>query len=143
MPDWSDGEGGGAIHDELAQILGTGANPGDVLFFGCVGNTARRHWRGSFQADRDGFHQWTTGQKDNGLQPWGSEQVSIELYCQPGATYELLVQDKGSGRRVGQATSRYEGGRSTAAARFHPEAGHAYAVRLRLVQGQGGSFHLV
>src|SRR5687767_8707604 len=49
MPNWSDGEGGGAVHQELASILGTGRHQGDVLFFGCVGNTAQRHWHGTYK----------------------------------------------------------------------------------------------
>src|SRR5262249_52960400 len=34
VPNWSDGEGGGAVHEELARILGNGDKRGDMLFFG-------------------------------------------------------------------------------------------------------------
>src|SRR5436309_3852961 len=33
MPSWSDGEGGGPVHEALARTLGSGAGAGDVLFF--------------------------------------------------------------------------------------------------------------
>src|SRR5207248_3780044 len=31
MPSWSDGEGGGTVHAELARLLGSGADPTGVL----------------------------------------------------------------------------------------------------------------
>src|SRR5262249_23234634 len=33
MPNYSDGEGGGRVHESLARILGRGTEPGDVLLF--------------------------------------------------------------------------------------------------------------
>lgn len=143
MPDWSDGEGGGAVHEELARILGTGKEEGDLLFFGCVGNTARRHWRGMFQPDSDGFHQWSQGQEENLLTPWGDEQVAVELYCRPGTTYEVSVHDEADGALIVRSSSACEGDRCTAAARFQPESGHRYVVRVRATQGKPGQFHLV
>src|SRR6266852_2495112 len=70
MPSWSDGEGGGEFHQKLRRILlGSAqldlsfsprsvkrartdepAGSGQTLFFACAGNTALRHWTGSFQA---------------------------------------------------------------------------------------------
>ena len=142
MPNWSDGEGGGAIHEELTRILGTGKNQGDMVFFGCVGNTARRHWHGSFQPDANGFQQWSNGQRDNELKPWGSGQVSVELYCRPGAKYELFIHDHTTGTEAAHTMSSYAGGICSSAARFDPQANHAYTVRLRLAEGKGGPFHL-
>ena len=46
MPAWSDGEGGGAVHRELAEIFGNGQKPADLLGFACAGNLAPRHWGG-------------------------------------------------------------------------------------------------
>jgi Subtilase family len=143
MPDWSDGEGGGAVHGELAKILGAGDNQNDVLFFGCVGNTAQRHWRGLFESDGEGFHQWTRGHIDNLLSPWGDDRVSVELYCRPGTTYELVVQDSLCDGEVARSTTDCQGERCTAAARFVPEPGHNYRARVRLARGEPGPFHLV
>ena len=55
-PAWSDGEGGGAVHAELAKLLGSGRQPRDALAFACAGNLAQRHWSGSFQNDGSGRH---------------------------------------------------------------------------------------
>jgi subtilisin family serine protease len=144
MPNWSDGEGGGAIHEGLASILGDGKNTGDILFFGCAGNTAQRHWSGAFRADADGFHQWTPGQRDDALTPWGAEDVSIELYCRPGTTYEVSVRDRSaSGAVVVRSQSFCADDHCAAAARFHPESGRDYVVRVRALQGKSGQFHLV
>lgn len=143
MPNWSDGDGGGAIHEELSRLLGTGKNQGDLLFFACIGNTARRHWRGLFQPDADGFHQWSQGQKDNALTPWGTERVSVELYCRPGATFEVLVQDGQTGAEVARSVSICQGDRCSAAARFQPQFGQSYSVRVRVTAGNPGQFHVV
>ncbi len=144
MPNWSDGEGGGAIHDKLAAILGDGKKPGDLLFFGCAGNTARRHWSGIFDPDADGYHQWAPGRRDDTLTPWGTEDVSIELYCRPGTTYEVSVLDRSAGNSiVVRSQSFCSDDHCAAAARFHPQPGHDYAVRVRAVQGKPGQFHLV
>ena len=149
MPNWSDGEGGGEVHQELARILGTGRQEGDVLFFGCVGNTAQRHWHGTYRPDRDGLHQWSIGEVDNVLSPWGNERVTVELYCRKGtATYELLIHDVQSGAEVARATSVCHGERCTATAGIEPQAGHDYAVRVRATTdgatgGDPESFHVV
>src|SRR5262249_37402466 len=91
----------------------------------------------------DGCHEWKSGQKDNGLRPWGKEQVSVELYWQPGADYDLYVYDAAADKEVGHVvTSHNEGDRSTAVVRFLPEAGHGYRVRGKLVHGPAGPFHL-
>jgi hypothetical protein len=141
MPCWSDGEGGGPIHAALAQVLGTGEQPGDVLCFASAGNTAQRHWCGAFQNSGNGYHQWQRSQTDNELTPWGKDQVSVELCWQSDASYELLVIDRASGTVV--AHGRGSGKHSCAVARFRPRPYHPYAVRVRLVRGAGGPFHLV
>jgi hypothetical protein len=143
MPSWSDGDGGGAVHEELARILGMGRDRGDVLFFACAGNTARRHWYGEFRPGPDGFHEWARGQKDDALAPWGDEAVSVELYCRPGATYELWIVDQTAGVEVTRSTSLCVAERCSTAARFDPKPGHDYRVRVRLVAGTPGRFHLV
>src|SRR5262249_1612196 len=50
MPGWSDGEGGGEVHQALAHILGGGTGRRDVLCFASAGNTAQRTWSGKFLA---------------------------------------------------------------------------------------------
>jgi hypothetical protein len=143
MPSLSDGEGGGAVHRELARLLGPGGNPGDVLCFASAGNTTDRHWGGRFHDGGGGFNEWQPGHKDNGLTPWGKDQVSVELYEQPGTDYELAVYDGTTGTEVGHAaTGHNQGDRNSAVVRFLPQGDHAYRVRVRWVQGQAGVFHV-
>lgn len=143
MPGWSDGEGGGTIHEELARILGTGGDRGDVLFFACAGNIAQRHWSGAFQDDGQRFHQWQSGDTNNLVTPWGTERVTVELYGQPGTDYELSVRNTLTGREVGRALTRTQERRCQGSVRLEPEPGQTYQVRVRLVKGQPGRFHFV
>jgi subtilisin family serine protease len=143
MPNWSDGEGQGEVHQKLAQLLGSGAVPGDMLCFASAGNTTERHWTGAFHDGGDGFHEWKPGQKDNRVSPWGKERCSVELYWKPGADYDLFVHDADTGRPVGVAhTDHNHGDRSSAVVYFQPEPGHNYRARVRLVHGQPAVFHL-
>jgi Subtilase family len=142
-PHWSDGEGRGAVHEALASILGKGDKPGGMLCFASAGNTTERHWGGRFHDGGDGFHEWKPGVKDNGITPWGDLQVSVGLYWQPGADYDLFVQDTTTGKEVGTAhTDHNKGDRSSAIIYFKPESGHTYRARVKLVHGSGGVFHL-
>jgi hypothetical protein len=140
MPSWSDGEGGGDVHAALAAALGPGGGPGDLLCFASAGNTALRHWCGTF-CDSGGCHAWVPGQTENPVTPWGDEPVSVELCGRPGASYEVDVEDTTSDRVVARGTSTEE--RPSATARFRPEAGHGYQVCVRLRRGPAGFFHLV
>jgi hypothetical protein len=142
-PSWSDGEGGGAVHAELARLLGPGDRPGSMLCFASAGNTTGRHWGGSFRDGGDGVHEWLPGQKNNSLSPWPDERVAVELYARPGTDYELSVLDAASGEAVQRAsTSPNRGDRSSAAIRFDPQGGHSYSVRVRCLRGPAGTFHL-
>lgn len=160
MPTWSDGGGGGRIHEELAKVVGAGSGADDILFVACAGNTAQRHWSGTFTPDDDGRHQWSPGKTRNVLTPWGEESVAVEAYGATKAPLELLVLDADSHREV--AKSRMESLRvegrlslrercsvaedsachSQAAARFTPTPGHTYEVE---VQGESApsNFHVV
>jgi subtilisin family serine protease len=137
MPSWSDGEGGGTVHKALAEALGK-----DVLFFACAGNTAQRHWGGSFRDGGNGLHEWAPGRTDNLIRPWEDEKPSVELCWRPGAVYELCVQDLTAEREEGRCETRIGAGHCCAVVKFDPEAGHTYAARVRLVSGTPGSFHL-
>jgi len=143
MPSWSDGEGGGHLHEELSAILGKGDASGDVLFFASAGNTARRHWSGAFKDGGDARHEWQPGQKDNLLRPWGKERVSVEVYWQPGARYRLSVEDLTTGTEVGHSLGHCGATRCSAVVRFNPVAKHRYCVRVQLSKGPGGAFHVV
>jgi subtilisin family serine protease len=151
MPSWSDGEGGGAVNEAAAQIAGSGREAGDLLCFACAGNTAQRHWCGPFHDGGDGFHEWCPGRKDNTLRPWGHDKVSVELYWQPGANYDLYVFDATTGKEVGRSLLRLgakrNAARGCAVVRFTPEAHHTYRVRVhggrRTGHDKPGSFHLV
>jgi hypothetical protein len=147
MPTWSDCEGHGRIHQELTRLVGTGDRPGDALFFASAGNTAQRHWSGTFQDDGNGYHTWKRvggfSQTENAIKPWGGERVSVEL-CSPGnAVYELIVSDATTGRLVGWMRSADTGGAGNAVVGFLPESGHDYHVRLQHVRGAPERFHLV
>lgn len=143
MPSWSDGEGGGAVHESLTQIVGAGAKPDDLLCFASAGNTARRHWCGAFQDGGDGIHEWKTGQKDNFVKPWNDDRVSVELYWQPGCRYQLHVYDATTGARVGRSKGTNGANRCCAVVRFEPTAGRQYKVRVELAQGPAKPFHMV
>src|SRR5215471_16030832 len=61
MPSWSDGDGGGPVHKSLSRLLGDGTHQSDMLCFASAGNTAQRHWSGTYNASRDGWHEWSPG----------------------------------------------------------------------------------
>jgi subtilisin family serine protease len=138
MPSWSDGDGHGSVHEQLARILGD-----EVLFFASAGNTARRHWTGTFHDRGDGFHEWDRNRVENALSRLGTERVSIELCWKPGPDYELLVIDRGTRETVASSVPRRGVVRGAAVARFTPKQDHSYAVEIRHVRGTPGSFHLV
>jgi subtilisin family serine protease len=150
MPSWSDGEGGGAVNDALAKILGNGGAGQGALFFASAGNLAQRHWCGQLQRDSAGFHQWTAGHRNNVLTPWGEERVSVELYGAGCRDLELQVYDVVSAREVGHSRCAAEGspsGKPCAVVRFEPRAESQYIVRVRgdkaFKSGSAPSFHLV
>ncbi len=139
MPTWSDGEGGGDVHEALAALLGPGEGSADLLCFASAGNTAQRHWYGRGCPGADGRHQWGPGLVQNGLIPWGRERVAVEVYGCSHAPCEVEVHRQGSGELVGQAALQ-ECGR--AVVRFEPESGAAYQVGVRTA-ADAGPFHLV
>jgi subtilisin family serine protease len=142
MPSWSDGEGNGAVHEELTRLLGKGTAAGDLLCFASAGNIAQRHWAGAFHDAGRGWHEWLAGQIDNRVTPWGNERLSVELCWQPGPEYELEVTDNDTGREVGHS-GRCSAGPCCAVVRFQPEGRHTYSVRVRVLKGKPGAFHLV
>jgi len=145
MPSWSDGEGGGAVHRELSKWIGPGESPRDIFFCACAGNTAQRHWAGSFQCDSAGRHQWTPRNVVNCISPWGLDRVAVELYGPRFPSGKMQVVRRGDGRLVGETDlSRTHGVFKPIAVRFDPEQGEDYEVRLQCGRGvQGNDFHLV
>ena len=143
MPSWSDGEGGGEVHAELARLLGSGHAAGDLLCFASAGNTAQRHWSGAFQDGGHGFHEWQPGKQTNELRPWSEARISVEFYWQTAADYDVYVIDETAKTEVAQSLATERAKRCAAVARFLPIAQHAYAVRVRLAHGPSGAFHLV
>lgn len=128
MPGWSDGEGGGPVHRALDNVLGDGSTKNGLLMFACAGNTAQRHWHGTFSPDPSGRHQWRTGDVVNHLHPWNSEPVTVELYGAMHGRYKLQVFENASDRLAGEATSGLEGSYSPAIIRFRPSALESYRV---------------
>lgn len=145
MPSWSDGEGGGAVHEELARLLGSGQSAGDVLCFASAGNTAQRHWHGPFKPGADGWHCWRKKQSANLLTPWGPDRVAVELYGPGAAGYEVEVLDGTTGKEVGRSSApRNARSRDCCAVvRFVPQSHHRYKVRVRCATPVPGPFHLV
>jgi subtilisin family serine protease len=139
MPTWSDGEGAGPVHEALAKLVGR-----DVLCFASAGNTAQRHWSGTFRDAGDGCHEWTAGRSDNGVLPWGEAPVSVELCWPRGADYELSVWDATTGAEVGRSAPRRGAERMCAVVGLRPEPHHSYRVRVRRAVGrETGRLHLV
>ncbi len=147
MPSWSDGEGGGPVNEALAEIIGSGKSPGDLLCFASAGNTAQRHWQGPFHDGGRGYHEWAPGKTENVLTPWGNEEVSVEMCWQPGANYLVLVSDAATGNLVGKSPGhlgrRGKRRRCCAVVRFLPQPGHSYRVRVQRLRPETGRFHLV
>jgi subtilisin family serine protease len=142
MPSWSDGEGGGPLHEELSGLLGSGDGQDDLLLFASAGNTAQRHWGGAFHDAGDGSHQWADGVRANPLTPWSQERVSVELCWSGPADYQLVVRDR-AGDEAGHACAVHAGEQGRAIVRFDPEALHRYEVLVRLQKGKPAPFHLV
>jgi subtilisin family serine protease len=143
MPSWSDGEGNGPVHRRLCELLGDGTRPGDPLFFSCAGNTARRHWSGTFNAGADGYHLWSDKVALNPVSPWFDDRVSLELcWSNADARYRLEVIDPETGKPAEGVTYRDQTDPPATTARFVPKSGKSYAVRAKQVTGKPGKFHL-
>lgn len=142
IPSWSDGEGGGIVHRNLARLLGEGDGGHDVLFFASAGNTAQRHWSGQFKASSAGWHLWAPGQTWNRVTPWSDERVSVELACPADGLFELVVKDLRAGKEVGRGKRISGNDRFCLAVRFLPKEGHTYGVRVRQVNPSPSGFHL-
>ena len=145
MPSWSDGDGGGAIHEELRRLLGTGDKATDCLFFASAGNTALRTWAGPSNANPDGWHEWTRGHTENAVRPLSGDRISVEVTSRE-ERYEVAILDTTKKKEIARVKSiRVEGG-MVAVARFESVPSHRYAVKLRpLDQTKGkqpGTFHL-
>jgi subtilisin family serine protease len=141
MPCWSDGEGGGRMHESLRKIIGEGTEPGDMLAVACAGNVADRHWYGPFKGTPGGLHQWPNGSNDNFITAWGDELVSVEL-CRPVAGgYSLYVLNE-AGKEVGRAIASADNDRRGLVVRFPPEPKGRYAVRVQHSHGFPGPFHV-
>jgi len=143
MPSWSDAEGGGPVHPNLAHVLGSGDQAQDVLFFASAGNIARRHWTGPYR-DGAGWHEWQPGITDNRLTSWGRERISVEVCWSTGDGYALQVIDRFDGKTVARSSDLAKPGRRCAVARFIPAPGGSYSIHVGRTQAGGsGAFHLV
>jgi len=141
MPTWSDGEGGGPVHAELIRLLGEDSGPAGVLFFACAGNTADRHWRGTFTDAGGGWHSWEERCTDNTILPWHNGRVSVELCARQELDLELCVDDTTLGREVRHSRVA-SGDYHCAVVRFDPMSGHGYRARVRATGSRTGPFHL-
>jgi hypothetical protein len=141
MPCWSDGEGGGPVHQALHQVLGDGEHTHDVLGVACAGNIAERHWAGLFRGEPGGLHHWPDGSTDNVISAWGDELVSVEL-CRPGDCGYVLIVTDANGREVGRASAVPGDGKTSMFVRFAAPPGQRFAVRVRHAHGAPGPFHL-
>jgi Subtilase family len=133
MPSWSDGEGGGTVHEALTKVIGDGTKAVDMLFFASAGNLAQRHWSGQAQPDDAGFHQWAPGHRNNSVVPWGDERVSVELYGRGCENLELDVLELNTGNVIGRCRASRDGspcGSPCAIVAFQPNLGRQYVVRV-------------
>src|SRR5262249_47430804 len=142
MPSWSDGEGGGPVHEGLTRLLGDGTHPGDVLCFASAGNTAQRHWSGIVRPTREGWHQWVDGVVDNDVTPWRTDRVALGLCWPAAADFDLVVLDGATGREIGRSLAKPGLARRSAVVRFESETARPCRVRLRQVRGAPARFHL-
>ncbi|VTS03609.1 S8 family serine peptidase [Tuwongella immobilis] len=80
MPAWSDGQGGGAIHQQLQRLLRSEDPTNSVWMVASIGNLAERHWHGELQPNADGCHHWNPDQLDsiNDFYPWNAGPVGVE-----------------------------------------------------------------
>jgi len=136
MPGWSDGHGGGEVHQKLAKDLD------GALFFASAGNLARRHWNGQFRGDERGLHQWQSGRTENMIRPWGGQPVSVEVTAANSSTYKISLIDS-KNKLVGREQTLSAGGITGTAVRFLPDDGVAYRLRLERLTGSGGDIRLV
>ena len=149
MPNWSDGEGGGPVHNSLARLLGSGHDPQHMLFFASAGNTALRHWTGLFHANASGLHEWAPGRTINILRPWGPERVAVEMYGRTNLSCELQVFEESTGNLVGKTALQTNSATSwgQAVVRFDPRPGQDYFVRVQCSSSMSepctDKFHLV
>ena len=142
MPRWSDGEGNGAVHRRLRELLGDGTKPSDPLFFSCAGNMAQRHWSGTFNPGPEGYHLWSGKVTLNRVDPWGNERVSLELcWSDPDARYNVEVVDPDTGKPVAGCTYEDRTDPPASVARLTPKSGKSYAVRVRQEKGKPGKIH--
>jgi hypothetical protein len=142
MPSWSDGEGGGEVHQGLMPLLD------DVLFFASAGNTAQRHWCGLFAPNDAGWHRWRGSATGNVLTPWGKERVAVEFYGPTQSSFELWVCNRATGELIGRCLLQLDDTRKAgrAVVRFEPELGATYEVKIRCVDSPVSrmeAFHLV
>jgi subtilisin family serine protease len=140
---WGDGDGGGPAHRRLEQLLGRGDKPGDPLLFCAAGNMAPGHWGGPFAAGQNSLHEWKPGQPDNWLTPYGVAKVKVSLVHKPGCVYELLAYEGESDEPVARRASADEGDLAGPTISFTPTSGRQYRLRVRLVSGNAGTFHLI
>jgi subtilisin family serine protease len=119
LPSWSDGAGGGPVHDAVGDIIGD-----NLLCIASAGNMANRHWSGKMTPDDAGWHRWPDGTLDNAITPFNDDAVSVELATRHGE-FEIAVFD--DARRC-VAHSRVWG---SAHVRFAPRSGRTYTVRVR------------
>ncbi len=143
IPAFSDGEGKGQVHRELAQIFGDGEKAGGMLAFASAGNLATRHWGGRFHDNGRGWHSWHAETVDNRLAPWGNGRVFVEVVGGAHVRCHLEITDHTSGSSVGVKRTHPGDDRFSQAVAFLPQAGHAYSVRVGRAEKGLCDFHLI
>jgi subtilisin family serine protease len=143
IPAWSDGEGGGTVHQALNRIFGAGKASGDVLAIASAGNLAQRHWGGHYSDDGHGRHIWCENTTNNLLKPWGTERVSVELLAGRRTNCRVEVLDSATGQEVGAVQTHNGSDRFTQTVRFMPQTGHLYSLHIAQKETTSESFHVV
>jgi subtilisin family serine protease len=142
MPGWSDGEGGGDVHRQLAEAIGAGTHRDDLLAVACAGNLAHRHWGGVCAFDKNDCHRWKDDATENRVSPWNSGRVSVEIVGNGEAPFTVEVVDSQSKADVGESTSFSDTERFAISIRWDPEPGCTYSLRLKRKSVRRAAFHV-
>ena len=105
-----DGSGGAGTPDGIVED----ARASGILWVNSAGNSAQRHWSGSFSSpDGDGFHNFTDSDEGNTIQINSGDQVCVRLKWDSWPTtaqdYDLYLVRLADGVFVGASENQQSG----------------------------------
>lgn len=137
----SRGDGSGEPGTPDAIVADARAN--GILWVNSAGNSAQRHWSGSFgDPDNDGFLNFTAGDEGNSVAVPAGVVVCVYLkwdsWPRTSQDFDLIVTDSASGTLIAASTTRQTGAqRPTESACFTnvSDTGQVAAIFIRRVSG--------